>query len=179
MRENLRITGMPSKQIRRTGLRTPQTRYEQNVLNGAFIRCAASLPHGRPQPKHVWDARARLDSIPHPAHDAVLYTREAMRDAIESGDPSVIRDTRLAIESYFAQCGEAAVSVGAAVTEHADVAEVVREECDAVSAIVAASESQSSGLWDVARQKAMSAMDRLAAFTRDANQRARSSVVVR
>ena len=144
---------MNAKRIRQHGLAGPQIRFEERVLNGEFTKIIARLDSA-PEPRNAWYSRQRRDGrVPHPAHDAVLYCRSAMHAAIETGDTSVIDDTRLQIVNYFERCMAAAIDVGAPLTERVTVADVVAEECEAISAVVAAKDAPSAGALATAREK--------------------------
>jgi hypothetical protein len=182
MTANIEQPRAKTKQLRVGGLATPQIKFEERVLNGAFLKCAAALPNGRPAPRHAWDNRAREDGrVPHPCHDAILLLRGAMHAAIESGDHLVVRQTRLEIESYFDQCMNAAVDVGTVLTEEVSVADVINVECEAVSALALANETQSPGALDQAREKMWSAIDRAGNYLRmlDARRRTDARVSIR
>ncbi len=182
MRANIERPRAKAKQLRETGLATLQVRYEQRVLNGEFLKCASALPNGRPFPRHAWDSRARADGrVPHPCHDAILLLRTAMHAAIETGNAEIIEATGLFIEAYFDQCRDAALDVGAVLTSDVSVADVISVECEAVSALAVANETQSPGAIDQARESMWKAMGRAGRFLRsaDSQRRRNAQTVVR
>jgi hypothetical protein len=147
----------------------------QRALTDAFLACAGAL-HRRPEPRHAWDSRARGDGrAAHPANDAVILCRGAMHAALETNDPLVIRQTRLAIEEYFDLCADEATNVGAALIDQPTITDVVTSDCEAVAAIVAANESQSLGALANAKRKARSAADALVRWLSTADSAQRTS----
>lgn len=162
------------KQLRRVGLAAPQVRFEMRVLNGAFLQIAAALPR-RPEPAHAWHNRARADGrVPHPNHDTILLCRQAMHDAIETGNDNVTRTTRLSIEDYFQRCSDAALDVGTVLAEDVCVTEVVEGECRSVAAIVAANERPSPSSVEAARACLVNSLDRCSSYLRSMGTRQRT-----
>jgi hypothetical protein len=150
-------------------------RAERTALREAFMRTVAALPK-RPEPSDPWDCRGRgSNKADHPAIKAVALCRAAYRDAVATKDTDTMRLTRLAIEAYWAECCEASLDVGAVVELAPAVSDVVREECEAVSAIVAANETKSPGALDYAKQQVREALDSGAAFLRGLNARTRQA----
>lgn len=170
----LRPASGNAKQIRKLNLSSAQIRFEERVLNGAFLKIAARLPR-RPEPRTSWDNRARADGrTPHPSHDAVLLARQAMHDAIETADATIILVTRLAIEAYFQQCAEAAVDVGTVLVDDVAVTEVVSSQCRALDTVVAANQDPSPSSIDQARSSLQLSLDRCGGYLRSLNTRRRA-----
>jgi hypothetical protein len=150
-------------------------RAERTALREAFMRTVAALPK-RPEPSDPWDCRGRgSNKAEHPCVKGVDLCRAAYRDAVATRNPETIRLTRLHVEAYWAECCEASLDVGGAVELAPAVSDVVREECEAVSAIVAANESKSPGALDVARQKVATMIDGAGAYLRAVNARTRQA----